>query len=304
MKVNFTTPSLTTKTTQAIVPVAPIVNACPRFVPCIPQPGTTNLLNSMSGFVMFRAAYRNYIDHESLVVSRTVDPSVSGVVAGVRWHDIRLSGEPNATCPTYPCVYQEGTIADVANGRSRWLPSIAMDSAENILVGYSTTGKTDGVENHSSRYTGRAKGDPPGLMTVPETTIVTGTANQHIQCFWGDYASMSIDPADDCTFWYVSQYFTAKNSWSTRIASAVFPAGSGAGQCQPSTCTARPSGIADDRHGDGPRRQPDHRDLDGHHADARCLCHRTRGGRVRLEGLYRPLAATAGTVARASPTPP
>jgi hypothetical protein len=292
MKVNFTTPSLTTKTTQAIVPVAPIFNACAH---CIPQPGTTNLLNSVTGLVMFRAAYRNYIDHESLVVSRAVDPSVSGVAAGVRWHDIRLSGEPNATCPTYPCVYQEGTIADVANGRSRWIPSIAMDSAENILVGYNTTGKTDGVENHSSRYTGRAKGDPPGLMTVPETTIVTGTANNTFDAFWGDYASMSIDPADDCTFWYVSQYFTTENSWSTRIASAVFPAGSGAGQCPPSTCTARPSGIPTI----GTATVPGNNQITvtwtavvptpGAYAIERAE------GVCGSEGLYRPLAAVPGT---------
>jgi hypothetical protein len=245
MKVNFTTPSLTTKTSQAIVPVSPITNACSLsgLGACIPQPGTTNVLRSLSRYVMFRAAYRNYIDHESLVVTKTVDPAVSGVIAGVRWHDIRLSGQPDATCPTYPCNYQEGTIADVANGRDRFLPAIAMDSAENILVGYTTGGKIDGIDNHSSRYTGRAKSDPPGVMTASETTIVTGTANNTVNDFWGDYASMSVDPADDCTFWYVSPYFTTTNSWSTRIASAAFPAGSGAGQCQPSTCTAHSTGA-------------------------------------------------------------
>ena len=72
---------------------------------------------------------------------------------GVRWYDIRLSGNPDATCPTYPCVYQQGTLADVPSGRSRFMPSLAMDTAENILVGYSTSGKTAGSENHSSRYT-------------------------------------------------------------------------------------------------------------------------------------------------------
>ncbi len=300
MKVNFTTPSLTTKTTQAIVPVAEITNACSPgggFGPCIPQPGTPNVVNAVSNFVMFRAAYRNYIDHESLVVSRTVDPSVSGVVAGVRWHDIRLSGTPNATCPTYPCIYQEGTIADVANGRSRWLPAIAMDSAENILVGYSTTGKTDGVENHSSRYTGRAKGDPPGSMTVPETTIVTGTANSTVSTFWGDYASMSIDPADDCTFWYVSQYFTTQNSWSTRIASAAFPAGSGAGQCQPSTCTARPSGIPTIGTATVPGNNQITVTWTGITPTPGAYAIERAEGVCGAEGLYRPLAATAGTSA-------
>jgi hypothetical protein len=240
MKVSFLSPGSSSKSLQAVVPVAPATGACGGGGTCIPQPGTANRLDSLGDRLMFRAAYRNYIDHESLVISHSVDPSVSGVASGVRWYDFRLSGTPDATCPSYPCIYQQGTIADVANGRSRWMPSIAMDSAENILVGYSVSGKTSGSENHSTRYTGRAKSDPPGTMTVPEATIVTGTANNTGNSRWGDYSSMSVDPADDCTFWYVSQYYLAQNSWSTRIASAVFPAGSGAGQCQPTTCTTRP----------------------------------------------------------------
>src|SRR6185503_5359547 len=119
---------------------APSSGACGPGRTCIPQPGVSVGLDSIGDRLMFRAAYRNFIDHESLVVSHSVDPSVSGVVSGVRWYDIRLSGNPDATCPTYPCTYQQGTIADVPGGRSRWLPSLAMDGAENILVGYNATG--------------------------------------------------------------------------------------------------------------------------------------------------------------------
>ena len=294
MKPNFISPGATTKTLQAIVPVAPSTAACGGGT-CIPQPGTPNTLDAISDRLMFRAAYRNFIDHESLVVSHSVDPSVSGVASGVRWYDIRLSGTADATCPTYPCLYQQGTIADVANGRSRWMPSIAMDTAENILVGYTTSGKTAGSENHSSRYTGRAKGDPPGTMTVPEATIITGTANNTAHSRWGDYFSMSSDPADDCTFWFVSQYYATNNSWSTRIASAVFPAGTGAGQCPVTTCVTRPplqpSGLSATAPGDnqitvswtGITPTP------GAYAIERA------DGACGSEGLYRPRAATAGT---------
>jgi len=238
MKVDFATPANTVRTLQAIVPVAPSNAACGGGT-CIPQPGGVNV-GSLADRLMFRAAYRNLIDHESLVISHSVDPSVTGVVSGVRWYDFRLSGATDATCPTYPCIYQQGTIADVANGRSRWMSSIAMDRAENILVGYSTTGKTAGVENHSIRYTGRAKPDPLGTMTVPEATIVTGTAN-NTNSRWGDYTSMSVDPIDDCTFWYVGQYYTLAGTWSTQVASAVFPTGTGAGQCPAGGCLVRPA---------------------------------------------------------------
>lgn len=240
MKVDFAVPANTTRSTQATIPVAPSTGACNGGGTCIPQPGTSQLVSSLGDRLMFRAAYRNFVDHESLVVSHSVDPSVSGLVSGVRWYDFRISGSPDAVCSTYPCLRQQGTVADVANGRNRWMPSIAMDTAENVLVGYSTTGKTAGSENHSIRYTGRAKNDPLGTMTAPETTIVTGTAN-NTNSRWGDYSSLSVDPFDDCTFWYVAQYYASSGNWSTRVASASFPAGAGDGQCPATTCASRPA---------------------------------------------------------------
>src|SRR5882672_12281737 len=132
-------------------------------------------------------------------------------------------------------------------------------------------------------------------MTVPETTIVTGTANNTVNVSWGDYASMSIDPADDCTFWYVSQYFTTQNSWSTRIASAVFPAGSGAGQCPPSTCTARPSGIPTIGTATVPGDNQITVTWTGITPTPGAYAVERADGVCGSEGLYRPLAATAGT---------
>jgi uncharacterized repeat protein (TIGR01451 family) len=248
MKVDFATPANTARTLQAKMPVAPSTAACGGGN-CIPQPGSTATVDSLADRLMFRLAYRNFVDHESLVISHSVDPSITGVLSGVRWYDFRISGTPDATCATYPCAYQQGTIADAANGRSRWMPSMSMDGAENILVGYSTTGKTNATENHSIRYTGRAKTDPLGVMTAPEATVFTGTRNvsntQLSPGRWGDYTSMSIDPADDCTFWYANEYYvtgtTGNGTWRTRIASSRFPDGTGAGQCSASTCTTRPT---------------------------------------------------------------
>ncbi len=293
MRVDFATPANTVKTRQAKIPVAAYTSACGGGS-CIPQPGTTTVVGSLADRLMFRAAYRNFIDHESIVVSHSVDPSVSGLVSGVRWYDIRLSGTPNATCSTYPCVYQQGTIADAPGGRSRWMPSIAMDSAENMVVGYSATGLTNGTDNQSIRYTGRAKNDAPGTMTVPEATLVTGTAN-NTNSRWGDYTCMAVDPIDDCTFWYVNQYFLSAGSWSTQIASTTWPNGSGAGQCQATGCLTRPptaptigsvSGTADNQitvNWTGTIPTP------GSYAIERA------DGACGSEGTYRPLASVAGT---------
>ena len=252
MKADFATPANTTRTLQGIMPVAAATAACGGGG-CIPQPQSAFTIDSLADRLMFRLGYRNFIDHESLVVSHSVDPGVSGVVSGVRWYDFRISGQPDAVCASYPCTYQQGTVADAPNGRSRWMSSIGMDGAENIVVGYSATGTVEATDAHSIRYTGRAKSDPRGTMTGPETIIFTGTRNivddpdilGVSPGRWGDYTSTSVDPADDCTFWHANEYYALggvdNSDWHTRIASAAFPAGTGVGQCQPTTCTIRPT---------------------------------------------------------------
>ena len=249
MKVDFNNPANTTRTLQAKMPVAPPTAPCGGSGgQCIPQPNSPFLIDSLGDRLMFRLAYRNFIDHESLVISHSVDPGVQGVVSGVRWYEFKLSGQPDAVCTTYPCTYQQGTVADVPNGRSRWMPSIAQDGAGNMIVGYSATGTLEATDAHSIRYTGRASTNPLGTMTVPETIIATGmrnivsdpTAPERIGR-WGDYTSTSIDPADDCTFWHVNEFYAATSAanpdWRTQIASASFSPT----QCQPSTCTSRPT---------------------------------------------------------------
>ncbi len=223
MKVDFATPANTTRTLQAIMPIAPASAACGGGN-CIPQPQSPFTLDSLADRLMFRLAYRNFVDHESLVVSHSVDPNVAGVVSGVRWYDFRISGQPDAVCSSYPCTYQQGTVADAPNGRSRWMPSIGMDGAENILVAYSATGTVEAVDAHSIRYTGRAKTDPLGTMTGPETIIFTGTRNivndpaGFSPGRWGDYTSTSVDPADDCTFWHVNEYYAIGGTTNWKLA--------------------------------------------------------------------------------------
>ncbi|HJT81998.1 MAG TPA: hypothetical protein VJ719_12440 [Chthoniobacterales bacterium] len=248
MKVDFANAANTTRTLQTILPIAPAAAAC-GGASCIPQPNSPLTLDSLADRLMFRLAYRNFVNHESLVVSHSVNPGVTGVVSGVRWYEFRLSGQPDAVCSSYPCTYQQGTVADAPNGRSRWMSSIAQDGAGNMIVGYSATGTLELIDAHSVRYTGRTVNDPLGTMTVPEAVVVTGNRNEVSDNIagvlpgrWGDYTSTSIDPFDDCTFWHVNQYYkqgqgaNTNFDWSTRIASAKFsPA-----QCQPTGCTSRP----------------------------------------------------------------
>jgi hypothetical protein len=97
-----------------------------------------------------------------------------------------------------------------------------MDKVGDIAMGYSVSSSTvfPGI-----RYTGRVPTDAPGTMEA-ENTILTGTASQTGTLHrWGDYSSMSVDPVDDCTFWYTTEYIPSSGSfnWATRIASFKFP---------------------------------------------------------------------------------
>ena len=76
----------------------------------------------------------------------------------------------------------------------------------------------------SIRYTGRKWGDPLGRLLQGETTLVTGTGSQgHPAGRWGDYSAMAIDPLDDCTFWYTTEYgkTTSRSNWATRVGAAT-----------------------------------------------------------------------------------
>ena len=204
--VDFTTPSNSTFTGPTTIPVASFSEACGGGT-CIPQPGTTQQVDSLADRLMFRLAYRNFGDHEALVVNHAV---TAGSSAGERWYEIR---DPNGT----PTVYQQGTFAP--DSTFRWMGSIAMDQSDDIALGYSASSTS---VYPAVRYTARVPSDPSGSMES-EASIIEGTASEVGGYRWGDYSAMSIDPSDDCTFWYTNQYFPSNGtSWHTRIASFKF----------------------------------------------------------------------------------
>jgi len=189
---------------------------------CLPQPGVgpTQKLDILSyrQRPTWRLAYRNFKGHEALVTNQSVE-ALPGV-AGVRWYEIRR------TRGAYS-LHQQGTYA-LGDGVHRWMGSIAQDKNGNMGLGYSVVNGVDVLPG--IRYTGRLSGDPLGQMTLGEGTIIDGTGVQTTtNSRWGDYTSMNIDPVDDCTFWYVNEYYTAAGQassaagWQTRIASFKLP---------------------------------------------------------------------------------
>jgi hypothetical protein len=201
---------------------------CGRTRGCIPQPGihnTDQFLDVLSyrQRPTYRLAYRNFGTRESMVTNQSVEAAPG--LAGVRWYEIRrIAGAYS--------VYQQGTFSP-DDGVHRWMGSAAMDRRGNIALGYSVS---NGVDVYPGiRYTGRLAGDPPGQMTLGEGVIVDGSGVQTTtNSRWGDYTSLNVDPVDDCTFWYVNEYYAVSGfpvdpkaptsaPWQTRIASFKLP---------------------------------------------------------------------------------
>ncbi len=192
---------------------------------CIPQPDTGQGLDAIADRLMFRLQYRNFGSHQTMVVNHTVD--VDGTDhAGIRWYELHnSSGGWN--------IYQQGTYAgDSPDPEQRWMGSIAIDGSGNIALGYSVSSAS---VYPSVRYVGRLADDPLGTLPQGETTLIAGGGSQtHPAARWGDYSMMSVDPVDDCTFWYTQEYYqtTSSAGWQTRIGAFKFP-----------SCTSGPSGT-------------------------------------------------------------
>ncbi|TML74036.1 MAG: hypothetical protein E6G13_01580 [Actinobacteria bacterium] len=209
--VDWSNPASSALTGPTTLPVAAFSPACSGGGTCIPQAGTTQKLDSLADRLMYRLAYRNFGDHQSLVVNDSV---TAGASVGIRWYELR---DPNGT----PTVYQQGTYAP--DSSYRWMGSVAMDHNGDMALGFSVSSSALHPGIH---YTGRLAGDPLGTMTAGETSLVDGAGSQTATLSrWGDYSSMSIDPSDDCTFWYTTEYIPANGTfnWHTRIGSFKFP---------------------------------------------------------------------------------
>lgn len=211
--VDFATPTNSTLTVPRMLPVDPFVwNPCVNPYSCIPQKGTSNRLDPLTGILLYQLEYFNYGAHEDMVVSHTIK---AGNSSGIRWYQLRsTAGGPWS-------VYQQGTHAP--DGKFRWLPSGALDADGNYAVGFNASSKR---AFPSIRYAGRLESDPLGELAQGEAIMISGGGSQTDGYGrWGDYSSMQIDPSDGCTFWYTGQYYptSSRQFWHTRVGTFAFP---------------------------------------------------------------------------------
>lgn len=206
-KVDWNNPAASSLTGPTKIKTAPFDEACNTAASpgtCIPQPKTTVALDSLGDRLMYRLAYRKLADHESLVVNHSV---AAGTGTGVRWYEVR---DPGGT----PKIQQQGTYTPTKT--SRWMGSVAMDKLGNVALGYTVSSKS---VYPSIRLAGRSANDPLNqLSTETSVTDAKGKGSQKKFTRWGDYSTITVDPADDCSFWYTAQYQKDNtNAWHTKI---------------------------------------------------------------------------------------
>jgi hypothetical protein len=211
--VDWKDPSKTKITGPQKIAVAPYRYLCDgQLTRCVPQPGTQQRLDAQGDKIMSRLVYRRIGNTESIVGVHSINTSTAG--GGVRWYEFRV-GRDRAVS-----LRQQGTY--MSDGLYRWMASPAIDRFGNIGIGYSFGSSNNFV---GQRFAGREPNDPLGQLTLRETVLVEGegiqqgdSATNFRNLRWQDYTTTAIDPDDDCTIWYVGDYYKKDGTnYSTKI---------------------------------------------------------------------------------------
>jgi hypothetical protein len=238
MCLNWTTPASSTLST-----IPQRVSAESSFrgnFAAVPQLGSAVPLDSFGTHIMYRAAARTFPAGAPFVTSLAVNHAVLGPQdqGGIKWVHFDLAPTPPvpsgelladgfedpillvAPAPMTKKIIDEGTF--VPDTMTRFMGGIAIDKSGNLGVGYSRSSATT---NPTIMLSSRQLEDPAGTLR-DETACTPLTTGSQTGSFsgrgrWGDYSSMSVDPVDDCTFWFTNEYYpvTANSTYSTRICS-------------------------------------------------------------------------------------
>jgi hypothetical protein len=210
--VDFVNPNLSTFVVAATIPVAPFTyTVCGFFnFDCVRQSGTQQRIDVVSEWPMHRFPYRNFGDHQTLLGNFTVGGGLGQTGAAIRWFELRNTG-------TGWTLYQQGTH-DPGDGNDRFMGSIAMDGAGDIAIGYSVSSS---AIHPSIRYATRVPSDPLGTLE-PEAVMINAGGSQTGSNRWGDYSSMTVDPASDCRFWYTNEFYSTNSGSNWKTAVGVF----------------------------------------------------------------------------------
>eukprot|EP00899_Mesostigma_viride_P001007 jgi/Mesvir1/10907/Mv09827-RA.2 len=183
---------------------------------CFAQPGSTLLLNTYHRSMISKASYRSFAAYDALVGSWTVDGSNDK--GAVMWVELRRTVTTGVFGPW--TRYQDG-IVNPSGSRHAWLPSVALDRSNNMVLGYSGLDASNNF-NASLYYAGRIASAAPGTLPSPETLLVAGTSASTNTTF-GGRSSMALDAMDGCTFYFAGPWETRASRSATYIGAVRFP---------------------------------------------------------------------------------
>jgi hypothetical protein len=212
LAVNWTTPASSTFTRSQQLAVPSFDSNFGNTWNNIPQLGTTQKLDAIPQVIMNIPQYRNFGSYQTLVCCHTVDVDATNH-AGVRWYELRK------TTGAWT-VRQSGTYAPDAH--SRWMGSIVLNGSGQLGLGYSVSSS---AMNPAIRYCGQSSGayaSASGILDIAEEVIQVGSNSQTGYNRWGDYSCMALDPSDDKTFWFTTEYIGSGGSRKTKIAAFRF----------------------------------------------------------------------------------
>ncbi|MEA2990444.1 MAG: hypothetical protein QOG83_3155, partial [Alphaproteobacteria bacterium] len=190
-------------------------------VALVPSQGG-NSLDPLGLRAMAQNQYSNLGGVESLWNVHTVRRQNTTGFAAPRYYQVDVSGGTIAASATQAATYDP----DGANVLHRFVPSLAVNRAGDMAIGYSTSSSNT---TPAIKYAARLATDPLNSLPQTETSLIEGAGTQSGSCGggtctrWGDYTAMTLDP-DGCTFWYTNEYYaTTGLSFLTRIGSFRFP---------------------------------------------------------------------------------
>jgi PKD repeat protein len=226
MNIDWGTPANSGITTLPRIPVTEFNSWFRNYstFATVPQPtSTTARLDPIREVLLNQLIYRNMGTHEAIVgtLATNQDPARTGTVvdSAVRWFELRKTGSGDWS------LFQEGTFSPGDAETHHLMGTIAMDKFGNMALGYNVTKTSAPTKFATLGYTGRTAADAAGVMSLGENEVAIGAAVE-TSGRWGDYYQMTVDPVDDCTFWFVGMY-RPTGGWQTRIQDFKFPACSG-----------------------------------------------------------------------------
>ena len=196
---------------------------CPDDFGCLtqkPEDGQTlSTLDPLKEVVNFKVQYRNFDSHQSITGSFVT--KLENNNAGLRWFELRKTTGDWA-------LHQEGMVP-ATDENSRYMAGTALDGDGNMALAYMITGPE---QFPSIRATGRRARDPLGTVSAEEIILFEADGSIATERD-GDYAQLSVDPFDNCTFWHTAEYGGLGSKWKTGVSNFKFPGCTGAGSTEP-----------------------------------------------------------------------